>query len=213
MKWAGRVFLLLSLALLCLSCGRNPKKPNYEFMPEMVHSVAYDAFAPNPNTPTGQTLLQPVKGTIPRGYMPYPYPADEAGAQQAGMELRNPISFSLQVVEEGKALYQNFCSICHGVTGEGDGPLIPKFPNPPSFTTKSVRSFNPGRLYHVITNGSGIMASYASQVPPMDRWKIVYYVQLLQGKRAQEIKEESERRVRNVSENNSQGNEAESSDN
>jgi len=173
--WSMALALTLSLAA---GCERDHRKRAYEFLPEMVHPVPYEAFAPNPNTPDGKTLQRPVPGTIPRGFMPYPYPEDR---ERAGRELSNPLSKTDAVLARGKHHYQTFCLTCHGVQGKGDGPLIPKFPNPPSFTTKRVRNLSEGILYHVITMGAGQMESYASQIASDDRWTIVYYVQTLQG--------------------------------
>ena len=39
----------------------------FEYMPDMAHSVPYDAYAPNPVTRDGKTLQAPVPGTVPRG--------------------------------------------------------------------------------------------------------------------------------------------------
>ena len=38
------------VALLATGCEQDVSKPNYEYMPDMVSSVAYDSFAPR--TPT-----------------------------------------------------------------------------------------------------------------------------------------------------------------
>jgi hypothetical protein len=35
-------------------------------------------------------------------------------------------------------------------------------------------------VYDVITNGYGVMYSYADRVPPPDRWAIAAYIRLLQ---------------------------------
>ena len=37
-----------------------------------------------------------------------------------------------------------------------------------------------GRIFHVITRGSGMMPAYAGQISPDDRWKAVLYVRALQ---------------------------------
>jgi mono/diheme cytochrome c family protein len=34
----------------------------------------------------------------------------------------------------------------------------------------------PGQIFHVISNGSGRMPSYAGQIPADERWLIVHYV-------------------------------------
>jgi len=43
-----------------------------------------------------------------------------------------------------------------------------------------LRNAPAGRLYAVVTEGYGSMPSYASQIPPEDRWAIVAYVRALQ---------------------------------
>jgi mono/diheme cytochrome c family protein len=70
--------------------------------------------------------------------------------------------------------------VCHGKQGVGDGPLVPKIPNPPAYTSPRVRDMPAGRIFHVITFGSGRMPSYASQLPAHDRWLIAAHVQTLQ---------------------------------
>jgi len=43
-------------------------------------------------------------------------------------------------------------------------------------------AFPAGRIFHVITRGSGKMPSHAAQLSPDERWKIVAYVKAtLQG--------------------------------
>ncbi|MCC6272636.1 MAG: cytochrome c [Deltaproteobacteria bacterium] len=162
-------------------CDSDPKQPGYEFFPDMVRSVPYDAFAPNPNFKDGKTLQRPPVGTVPRGFLPYPYGTAPEDAVKAGEELKNPVPFSPEALARGEKVYQNFCLICHGTTGQGDGPLIPKYPNPPSLTGKTLMQYPDGRLYHIVTMGSGEMASYASQIRPEDRWKLVFYLRKLQG--------------------------------
>ena len=184
------VFILMLVFLL--SCEHNPKQSGTEFLPEMVHSIPYDAFAPNPITPDGKTLQGPVSGSIPRGFTPHHYGNTPEEAERAGRELKNPIPLTPEVMARGKKVYENFCALCHGPEGKGDGPLIPKYPNPPSYTSKNVREYSEGRLYHIITRGSGMMASYASQISPEDRWKLVRYVQTLQ--QAQHVVPTSETR-------------------
>ena len=63
--------------------------------------------------------------------------------------------------------------------------LVPLIPNPPAYSSERVRAMPPGRLFHVVTFGSGRMPAYASQVPAADRWSIVAYVQTLQGRRVE----------------------------
>ncbi|MCB0404941.1 MAG: cytochrome c [Bdellovibrionales bacterium] len=169
------ICLFLALLALC-ACSRSPKEKGWEIFDEMVHSQAYEAFSENPNTPDGKTQLPPVLGTIARGQMPYYYGRSDADAERAGRELKSPVSADESVLKRGKEMYGHYCVSCHGQTGEGDGPLIPKFPNPPSFHTKRLKGYPAGRIFHVITVGSGAMAEHGTQILPEDRWAIAYYV-------------------------------------
>lgn len=147
-----------------------------EYMPDMVRDPAYKAFAPNPATRDGLTLQRPVVGTIPRGYQPFHYRAGEEEAARAGRELENPHHPTPATLAAGKALYETYCLVCHGAEGKGDGPISGKIPAPPSYTSDRVLAFPAGRIFHVITLGSGKMPSYAAQLSPDERWEIVSYV-------------------------------------
>ena len=162
--------------LSAIGCGATAERRAYEYMPDMVRDPAYKAFAPNPATRDGLTLQPPVPGTIGRDYQPVHYGPGEDEAVRAGRELRNPLQASPQTLDEGKALYWTYCSVCHGEQGKGDGPIADKIPHPPSYTSDRLIQFPPGRLFHVITMGAGKMPSYASQLSVNERWKIVTYV-------------------------------------
>ena len=54
------------------------------------------------------------------------------------------------------------------------------YKQPPSLHIDRLRSSAVGYFYNVITEGFGVMPSYASQIPPEDRWAIVAYVRALQ---------------------------------
>ncbi|HEV8581601.1 MAG TPA: cytochrome c [Thermoanaerobaculia bacterium] len=184
----ARSFLLLVLTAVVAGAvagatHRDSTSPGYQFMPDMAHSVPYDAYAPNRVTRDGATLQAPVPGTIPvAGPLPFRYAANPEGAARAGRELRNPFPPSPAVLARGQRVYQTFCAVCHGETGAGDGPLIPKFPNPPSYTSARLLQMPDGQIFHVITRGSGMMPAYAGQISPDDRWKAVRYVRRLQAR-------------------------------
>jgi mono/diheme cytochrome c family protein len=151
-------------------------RPGLEYTPDMAHAVPYESFAPNPISHDGQTLRPAPAGTVPRGFHPLHYAATEQDALRAGRELENPVPFSAQAVAQGRVLYETFCLVCHGERGGGNGPLVPKIPTPPAYQSDRVRGMAPGQIFHVISNGSGRMPSYAGQIPADERWLIVHYV-------------------------------------
>lgn len=176
MKREGSLVPTIVAALAAIGCGATTQKRAYEYMPDMARDPAYKAFAPNPVTRDGLTLQAPVAGTIARGYEPVHYGPGEEEAARAGRELRNPYQASPQTIEEGKALYRTYCSVCHGEQGRGDGPIAEKIPRPPSYTSDRLLKFPSGRIFHVITMGAAKMPSYATQLSVNERWKIVTYV-------------------------------------
>jgi mono/diheme cytochrome c family protein len=176
---ARRPLLALVLCAASAGCGR-PSRRGYEYAPDMARSVPYDTFAPNPVTRNGVTQQLPVRGTIPRGFRPLHYAATADDAERAGRELVNPLAPTPDVIADGKHLYETFCLVCHGPRGDGDGPIAPLIPGPPAYSSDRVRVMPAGRLFHVISFGSGRMPSYASQIAADERWSIVAYVQTLQ---------------------------------
>jgi mono/diheme cytochrome c family protein len=168
------VFAITALALS--GCGASANRRAYEYMPDMARDPAYKAFAPNAVTRDGLTLQRPVSGTIPRGYQTFHFGLGEMEAERAGRELRNPYRPTAQTLDEGKALFETYCAVCHGAQGRGDGPISAKIPPPPSYVSDRLMQFPPGRFFHVITLGTGKMPSYASQLSADERWKIVTYV-------------------------------------
>jgi len=180
MKRIARWVLAILLAAAAIACGGTSEKRGFEYVRDMTYSLPYDSFAPNPVTRDGLTLQRPVRGTIARGQMPLHYAATPEDAERAGRELNNPIATTARTASDGQALFEIYCVVCHGKEGAGDGPLVPKIPNPPAYTSSRVRTFPPGRIFHVITYGSGRMPSYASQLSVNDRWLIAAHVQTLQ---------------------------------
>ncbi len=54
------------------------------------------------------------------------------------------------------------------------------FPAPPTYHSERLRNAPIGHFFDVITNGYGVMYSYASRVEPNDRWAIAAYIRALQ---------------------------------
>ena len=92
-----------------------------------------------------------------------------------------PISVTKDTVTRGKERYEIFCSACHGSTGNGDGMIVRRgFRRAASFNDDRLRQAPVGHFFDAITNGWGVMPSYAPQIPTADRWAIIAYVRALQ---------------------------------
>ncbi|HWZ42873.1 MAG TPA: cytochrome c [Candidatus Saccharimonadales bacterium] len=173
-RWLGAAAGAVAMTLAA-GCASSEKRA-FEYMPDMVRDPAYKAFAPNPVTRDGLTLQRPVAGTIPRGYRPFYYGAGDPEAVRAGVELRNPYTPNPKTLEEGKQLFRTYCQVCHGPEGKGDGPISSKIPPPPAYQSARLMEFPQGRIFYVITLGTGKMPSYSAQLSADERWKIVTYV-------------------------------------
>jgi mono/diheme cytochrome c family protein len=102
---------------------------------------------------------------------------------QAGKDAVNEFPFPVtkEVLDRGQERYQIYCSMCHGLTGYGDGMIVRRgFRRPPSYHDDRLRAEPVGHFFDVITNGWGAMPDYAAQIPPEDRWAIIAYLRALQ---------------------------------
>ena len=64
-KDAVAVLAVITLIIVQASCYYPKTSPGWEYMPDMAHSLAYDAYSENPNFADDMTSRQPVKGTVP----------------------------------------------------------------------------------------------------------------------------------------------------
>lgn len=180
--------LLLAAIVLMLTFNfvlrSDPTVRNYEVLPDMAVSGAYDSFQSNPNFADGKTLREPVPGTVIRGFMPLHYTASKEDAVRAGLELVSPVANDKRALNRGAIIYANYCETCHGPAGLGDGVVAKRgFPAPPSLLAPRALALKDGQIFHILTYGQANMPSYASQVEREDRWRVIEYVRKLQGAR------------------------------
>ena len=99
----------------------------------------------------------------------------------------NPFSRTDEITADGRRLFLNNCSICHGSGGLGDGPsrstLIAE---PANLTIDPVASFADGRMFLAIRQGK--MVNGRLTMPPVEKmsdeqiWKTISYVRTLSSK-------------------------------
>lgn len=151
----------------------------------------------------GLSSRQPIEGTIPRGFLrsdtayftgkktgtPTASPAAQANQGQEGQAQNTypddvetfPFLVTKEIVERGRERYDIFCSVCHGLTGNGDGMIVRRgFRRAASFNDDRLRQAPVGHFFDAVTNGWGAMPSYSSQIPVQDRWAIIAYIRALQ---------------------------------
>jgi mono/diheme cytochrome c family protein len=92
-----------------------------------------------------------------------------------------PMTVTRAMLDRGRERYEIYCSPCHDRTGSGRGMIVQRgFPRAASYHEPRLREAPPGYFFNAMTNGFGVMPSYATQIPADDRWAIVAYIRALQ---------------------------------
>ena len=151
----------------------------------------------------GLSSRQPIEGTVARGFLrsdtayytgkktpaASPTPGTAQAGTSQGAQANNypddvdtfPFPVTKEIVMRGRERYQIFCSVCHGLTGNGDGMIVRRgFRRAASFNDDRLRQAPVGHYFDAITNGWGAMPPYASQIAVQDRWAIISYIRALQ---------------------------------
>ena len=107
------------------------------------------------------------------------------GAEKRRIEAESakaiPYPVTMPLLERGQQRFAIYCEPCHSPLGDGDGMIARRgFPHPPSYHIARLRAAPDRHFYDVMTNGYGVMYSYADRVTPEDRWAIVAYIRALQ---------------------------------
>jgi mono/diheme cytochrome c family protein len=144
----------------------------------------------------GRTMRLPVEGTVAQGQLEddaHLYEGLDAKGQPAqqfpaAVKIDGAITDAFRA--RGKARYEIYCSPCHGLAGDGKGPVAqlaldggPRLTvAPPSYADPRLKEMVVGKMYSAIKNGvnNGNMPSYAVQIPVDDRWAIIAHVRSLQ---------------------------------
>jgi mono/diheme cytochrome c family protein len=191
------------LALLVLFCGAcdfyhyeipSPDDlwriiPWFDHMIEARYIHPYETAAVSRATPEGTV---PVSGGEPdwsaewisgrlttANALRNPLTAGGAGAPRPGPNV--PV-IPRGIEAMGDTLYQNFCTVCHGPTGNADGTVSRQI-GAPSLLTARARAYSDGYLYSIIRYGRGVMPRYGDKVyAPIERWAIVSHVRRLQAR-------------------------------
>ncbi|MEM9547389.1 MAG: c-type cytochrome [Bacteroidota bacterium] len=192
----------------CQQAGVN--NTGSEYMPDMGHSIAYEAnyynyyyyntWGTEEDYHKWAQPRVPVEGTVPRridnakyglpkqGHVPYYYGDSEEERNRAIDEvIDNPFPITEAGLAEGKNLYNIFCATCHGEKGDGNGYLVRDdggvYPvQPANFLLEEHVTASNGRYYHSIMWGKNLMGSYKDKISYEERWNVIHYIRSLQAK-------------------------------
>ena len=98
-------------------------------------------------------------------------------------DQKNPIQFTPDNLQAGKAAFSHYCMVCHGLDGQNTGvPFADRMSPPvPKLTSKDVQAYSDGQLKWVIDNGvspSGMPGSKGI-LNDDEIWSIVLYIRHL----------------------------------
>jgi mono/diheme cytochrome c family protein len=94
---------------------------------------------------------------------------------------RMPFPVTRELLQRGRERFDIFCSPCHDRLGTGRGMIVRRgYKQPSSYHIERLRNAPIGYFVNVMTEGFGVMPSYAPQVPVEDRWAIAAYIRVLQ---------------------------------
>lgn len=205
MKRGITYLLLIGVAVSLSSCSGKKRNPSIVFMPDMYYPVAYDPYmeahfeypereakseVPLFAEHRNMTALWPVEGTVSRtdGMMILPWELKNTlnDYNQSKTIVTSPLNAAdrKKDLEIGEKLYVQNCAVCHGATGDGQGSIVQTkaYSGVPTY---GEREISVGSVYHVIMYGRNAMGPYASQLNPVDRWRVAEYVMNLRAKSLQ----------------------------
>lgn len=187
----SRRVLSLTAGVLLLACeDRDP----------MTQQPRADVYAPSPLFADGRAMRPPVPGSVSQeGYRLQATPS--GGDPDAGQWLEQlPLPLTRALLEEGRQRFEVACATCHGLLADGNSMVARNMRArpPPSLLAPHIHASEtaptrfqvtgpptgrlphpPGYYYTVITDGFGLMPSYADMLAPEERWAVVAYLQAL----------------------------------
>lgn len=193
-----KITAVLGFAAFSLSsCSKE--NPPLVYFPDMYFPVAYDplakaviAYSDHENqipafvASNGATGLGPVNGTVSQdkdgvadvamnsALTPDQY---NGGYDESKLTVTSPLvqTNAAKDIARGKGLYEKTCSACHGVNGDGQGPIVVSgaYAGVPKYADREITV---GSIHYVMMNGRNAMGSYAGMLTPGDRWRVAMYV-------------------------------------
>jgi mono/diheme cytochrome c family protein len=193
--WVKPAFLILGLLLalppmviLALRGSTGPL-PRVHIVQDMDFQVNYRPQSHNAAFADGRSHRPPAVGVVAIGESrtdDHFYEGMIDG--QLVTSLPKSLTIDDALMLRGEKQYRIHCSVCHGLTGDGQGMVHRRametrqgtWVPPLSFHDARLRSERDGHLFNVITNGIRSMPAYGYKVPAADRWAIVLYIRALQ---------------------------------
>ncbi len=101
-----------------------------------------------------------------------------AAADQNQLKLTTENAAS--ILKDGKVLFNNNCSHCHGKKGDGNGPMVESgaYVGVPDYA--NLKDLSDGQMFYSIYYGKGMMGAHSSIINKKEIWTVIHYIRSLQ---------------------------------
>jgi len=101
-------------------------------------------------------------------------------APAAEAQKKNPVAANESSLAAGHKIYSKTCAMCHGKTGDADGPAVIELNiHPAKLSDPQLSTESDGSLFWKVTTGKKPMPAYGKRMSETDRWNVVNYIRTL----------------------------------
>ena len=101
-------------------------------------------------------------------------------APAAEAQKKNPVAANESSLAAGRKIYSKICVMCHGKTGDADGPAVIELNiHPAKLSDPKLATESDGSLFWKITTGKKPMPAFGKRFSETDRWHLVNYIRTL----------------------------------
>ncbi|MDX2111249.1 MAG: cytochrome c [Verrucomicrobiota bacterium] len=199
MRYILAIFLFLVVATLSIFGlkGRISTKPPIEIFPDMDRQAKFHPQESSALFADGRSDRPAVSGTVlhvtrmqkeykfllPKEHL---YTDAFLGSGKLpdatfGRGFPTSITVTNDLMLRGQTLYNRYCAICHGESGNGNG-VTKSFGMvaTANLLDDRIRTMPEGEIFNTITNGKNTMLGYGPKVAVEDRWAIIAYLRALE---------------------------------
>ncbi|MEO9886007.1 MAG: cytochrome c [Balneola sp.] len=95
-------------------------------------------------------------------------------------KIENTLEKSERILNGGKQIFVQLCSVCHGKVGAGDGITAAALnPKPADLTSVAFQEQSDGTIYYKIREGRPPMPGFKTQLSEQQTWAIVHFIRSL----------------------------------
>ena len=101
-------------------------------------------------------------------------------APAAEAQKKNPVAATESALAAGQKIYLKTCALCHGKSGDADGPAVIELNiHPAKLSDPKLATESDGSLFWKITTGKKPMPAFGKRFSETDRWHLVHYIRTL----------------------------------